>query len=121
MQLLLVLLVLPSIVLCLSTGDSRSKQATAGDSLSDVVQHELTHAPQARTQADIAIKSWQELLSKRGPAMAETWAADMQRRLNQLLQRNHSMISGSCRQSLVASLDGVKRLDEWALRRKSHT
>lgn len=116
MTLLVLLLVIPTFCSALSTGPI-TQQKTRLPDLPEVISDELTNAPLARTQAAIAVQSWVEMLS-RGPAWAESWVSSLQTRLDRVYERNHTRISSECRHSLSQTIEGVKNLEDWALKRK---
>lgn len=116
MSLRVLILVIPVLASALSTGSIGQSETHLPD-LPQVISDELTHAPLARTQSDIAIQSWVELLN-RGPVWAETWASRLQTRLDRVYQNNNTRISAECRHSLSQTIDGVRKMEDWALKRE---
>ena len=115
------LLILVPVVIsnALSTGPIGQSKSIRYPDLPDDVLHALSHAPLARADASTVIRSWQEFLN-RAPAWAESWSSGLRDRLDRVTRdQNHTAISFECRQSLVRSIESVKRLDAWALKRKS--
>ena len=115
-----------SSVLCLSTTPIGQDDVTATQyHLPADVREALKLSVAGRTTAETAIKSWNEML-KRAPQWTESWATKVQSKLNQVYeelqsegQNNQSVISTSCRESLRKSIEGVKHLDDWAIKRES--
>lgn len=112
-------------VLCLSTTPIGQEDVTVPHDLPADVREALTTAIAGRTTAETAIKSWNEML-KRAPQWTESWASKVQSKLHKVYeelrregQGNQSVISASCRESLSKSIEGVKHLDDWAIKRES--
>lgn len=111
-------LLLPLLCTSLSTGPVGPQKERLPD-LPDDIRQALSSAPLARSTPDIVIRSWMELLN-RGPMWAESWASRVQERLDRVFDHaNHTLISSTCRQSLARSIESMKRLDTWAIKRKT--